>query len=477
LEYYTIANGIVVGICLGFSIIFLFIGLRRRDNKRLNLLFAVFALAYAATLFNGIRFHNASSAELYVTITRGDTIFVVLAFTTLIWYVAEYTQVKPRVFLWGLTALFIVTGITQITRTNMLYGEIHGLNTVAMPWGEQVAYLEATDSLWSTLFLVGQLLVLGFMIFACIRQYVRGDRKDALILSIGVLWFVTSIAAELLGEAGVIAPIFYGEFGFLGFVVALSLQMSNEIIETEEELDLHRHNLESLVDARTAKLEEAQEQLLQQTQEQATLEERNRLARDLHDAVTQTIYSAALIAEALPQIWERSPDEGQRNLIKLRQLVRGALAEMRALLFELRPAALEAVDLELLLRQQCDALTGRTRIPVNLTVEGQAELPPEVKITFYRITQEAFNNIAKHAQADRVKVTLQQAADEVILTIEDNGRGFEKSAIPAEGMGIQFMRERASNIDASLKVKSQPAQGTHLAVAWSREREATKATR
>jgi signal transduction histidine kinase len=275
-----------------------------------------------------------------------------------------------------------------------------------------------------------------------------------------------------LGEAGVITPIFYGEFGFLGFVLAISLQMSNKIIETEEELDRHRHNLESLVEARTTKLEEAQQQLLQQTQERATLEERNRLARDLHDAVTQTIYSAALIAESLPQIWERSPGEGQRNLIKLRQLVRGALAEMRALLFELRPAALETVDLELLLRQQCDALTGRTRIPVDLAVEGQSELPPEVKIAFYRITQEAFNNIVKHAQADRVKVTLQQSADEVILTIEDNGRGFKLSAIPAERMGIRFMRERAGNMKASLEIESQLATGTQMTVAWSRKHEA-----
>jgi signal transduction histidine kinase len=289
-----------------------------------------------------------------------------------------------------------------------------------------------------------------------------------------MIWFIIAIVVDSLVDTGTITSIYLSDFGFLVLAITLSLQMANQVIKTEEELDQHRHNLESLVEARTAKLEEAQEQLLQQTQEQATIEERNRLARDLHDAVTQTIYSAALIAEALPQIWERSPDEGQRNLIKLRQLVRGALAEMRALLFELRPAALETVDLELLLRQQCDALTGRTRIPINLTVEGQAELPPEVKIALYRITQEAFNNIAKHAQADRVKVTLQQAADEVILTIEDNGRGFEVSAIPAERMGIQFMRERAGNIDASLEVRSQPAQGTHLAVAWSREREATR---
>jgi signal transduction histidine kinase len=373
-----------------------------------------------------------------------------------------------------LTISFVIAGIFNTIGPFLLYEEIQSLEFLSLPWGEQLALAIGPEGPVLLLFLLTQLVAAAFILVACVIQYRRGERQAALALAIGMIWFIIAIVVDSLVDTGTITSIYLSDFGFLVLAITLSLQMANQVIKTEEELDQHRHNLESLVEARTAKLEEAQEQLLQQTQEQATIEERNRLARDLHDAVTQTIYSAALIAEALPQIWERSPDEGQRNLIKLRQLVRGALAEMRALLFELRPAALETVDLELLLRQQCDALTGRTRVPINLTVEGQAELPPEVKIALYRITQEAFNNIAKHAQADRVKVTLQQAADEVILTIEDNGRGFEVSAIPAERMGIQFMRERAGNIDASLEVRSQPAQGTHLAVAWSREREATR---
>ena len=111
MAYYTIANAIVTGICFAFGLIFLFSGLRRRERKRLNMLFAVFALAYAATLFNGVRFHNATSTEMYVAIIRGDTVFVVTAFVALIWYVAEYTAVKPRPFLWALTAAFVASGL------------------------------------------------------------------------------------------------------------------------------------------------------------------------------------------------------------------------------------------------------------------------------------------------------------------------------------------------------------------------------
>jgi signal transduction histidine kinase len=232
-------------------------------------------------------------------------------------------------------------------------------------------------------------------------------------------------------------------------------------------LAAYRLNLEQLVSERTAELEETQEKLLQQTQEQATLEERSRLARDLHDAVTQTIYSAALIAEVLPVVWERDADQGRLNLTKLRQLVRGALAEMRSLLFELRPAALEHADLGSLLNQQADALTGRTRIPVIVDVKGERELSPEVTVAFYRITQEAFNNIEKHAQADQVTAILHRSADEARLTIQDNGRGFDPASIPAERMGVQFMRERAEDIGATFELKSRPGQGTQVCVTWS----------
>jgi hypothetical protein len=147
LNYYTLANILFAGLCLAFSIIFLFNGLRRHDNRRLNLLFATFALAYAGTLFNGVRFHNASTLESYLAINRGDSIFVVLAFTALIWYVAEYTKVRPRLLLWGLTAAFVASGFVNMVRGNLIYDQIIGLNSIVMPWGKRVAFLEATDIL------------------------------------------------------------------------------------------------------------------------------------------------------------------------------------------------------------------------------------------------------------------------------------------------------------------------------------------
>ncbi len=113
--------------------------------------------------------------------------------------------------------------------------------------------------------------------------------------------------------------------------------------------------------------------LFEKAEDAAIAAERNRLARDLHDAVTQTLFSASMIADVLPKIWERKPEEGQRRLEELRQLTRGALSEMRTLLVELRPAALEDTDLGDLIGHQVNAFIARTRIPV----EYRAQLCPK----------------------------------------------------------------------------------------------------
>ena len=161
--------------------------------------------------------------------------------------------------------------------------------------------------------------------------------------------------------------------------------------------------------------------------------ERTRLARDLHDAVTQTLFSTTLIAEVLPDLWEMNRAEGLRRLEELRQLTRGALAEMRTLLVELRPNALVEVPLSVLLRQLTDAMIGRARIAIQLSAEGDAaggtRLPADVQVGLYRIAQEALNNVVKHAKATQAVVTLRQG-ETVRLTVADNGAGFDPAPSP-----------------------------------------------
>ena len=208
-------------------------------------------------------------------------------------------------------------------------------------------------------------------------------------------------------------------------------------------------------------------ELYQDAQTLAVLEERQKLARNLHDAINQSLFSAGLIAEVLPRLWEREPEEARRSLEDLRRLTRGALAEMRSLLVELRPSALTDTDLGELLRLLGNAFTGRTNVPVAVTVTGEGTLPAEVQVVLYRICQEALNNIAKHAKATTVEIDVRHEPGTLELHIRDDGRGFDSSEPPPPGhYGLSMMRERAETVGARLTVASQPGHGTELVVGW-----------
>jgi signal transduction histidine kinase len=202
-------------------------------------------------------------------------------------------------------------------------------------------------------------------------------------------------------------------------------------------------------------------------------EERTRLARDLHDAVSQTLFSASIIAEVLPKIWEKNPDEGRKRLEEVRHLTKGALAEMRMLLFELRPSALADAELGYLVRQLAEGFTGRLRIPVNGSIQKECLLPPDVKVALYRIAQEALNNIAKHAAASEVKINLACKPDALEMYIADNGRGFDITGAHPDSLGLGIMRDRTRDIGASISIKSSVGKGTEILVNWpARNKEA-----
>jgi len=213
--------------------------------------------------------------------------------------------------------------------------------------------------------------------------------------------------------------------------------------------------------------EKVEATLAQKAAEEAVAAERSRLARDLHDAVTQTLFSASLTAEVLPDLWQMDPGEARKTTEELRQLTRGALAEMRTLLLELRPAALTQARYEDLLRQLTEAVMGRARLLVKLHVTGQRSLTPEVQVALYRIAQETLNNIVKYAKATQVCIDLQMSPAGLLLSIQDNGAGFDPALVRPTSLGMRIMRERAEGIGADLVVTSAPGRGTLVEVAWN----------
>ena len=207
-------------------------------------------------------------------------------------------------------------------------------------------------------------------------------------------------------------------------------------------------------------------ELYKQAQAFAAMQERQRIAQNLHDAVNQSLFSAGLIAEVLPRLWDRDQVLARESLEDLRRLTRGAQAEMRALLAELRPSTLPDADLSDLLRLLVNSFIGRTNIPATLTVVGQGVLPADVQVAIYRICQEALNNIAKHARASKVEIHLKHKGTAVELSIHDDGQGFQPAQTTSGHYGLTMMQERAESVGAFFSVTSQPGHGAELTINW-----------
>jgi len=216
------------------------------------------------------------------------------------------------------------------------------------------------------------------------------------------------------------------------------------------------------------RVEERTRELVQRNAQLAVLNERERLSRELHDAVTQTLFSASLMADALPRLLDRDPERVREQLGEIGRLTRSALAELRVLLLDLRPTTLADGDVEELLRQLADSVSRRAHFPIDVAIEGKCCLPPQSRSAIYRIAHEALNNAAKHARAGRASATLCCREDRVELRIEDDGGGFDPQAVSAGSLGLGIMRERAEASGAELEIHSRLGEGTCVRVVWER---------
>jgi signal transduction histidine kinase len=464
-SYFTIIS-LVAGICLGFGILYLVVGLRRKADKPLTFTFVLFALFYAITLINGIRWYSATNLPEHIGIYRFDAIFVAGVFIALNWYISYYSGFRPRIFLWLLSAALILPALVFILSPATYTGEVSNLTYIILPWGEKLVRLILSGSVWNDWVQFARFVSLGYIIFALITQYKHDERQPAIIIGLGLLPFIIGIVYEIFGEIGFVPFIPLGELGFVFIAIAASLQMAVSVIQTEEELELHRNKLEEMIEERTDELEAAHAQILTQVQETTIAEERSRLARDLHDVITQILFSINLIAMRLPHMWQRDPAMAERSTNELQRLTRGALADMRIMLRELRPHTITATKLETLLTQLCEGIAARHDIPLDVNIDPICELPPKVHIALYRIAQETMSNIAKHAEANQVSLHLSCDEWAVHLTIRDDGHGFEIHNVPSEHMGLEIMRERAARIGADLTIQSQPGHGTTVALTW-----------
>jgi signal transduction histidine kinase len=176
-----------------------------------------------------------------------------------------------------------------------------------------------------------------------------------------------------------------------------------------------------------------------------------------------------MISETLPRLWEKNPETVKDGLQKLHLLTRGALAEMRTLLLELRPSSLIESDLGDLITQLASTLHAKTQITTDIKIHGKFPIPPDQKIALYRIAQEAINNIVKHSHATIVRISLKNIENGIQMKIADNGKGIS-DAQPVNGhMGLEIMRERAEKNGIQLEINRLVGYGTEIHAIWHGE--------
>lgn len=231
-----------------------------------------------------------------------------------------------------------------------------------------------------------------------------------------------------------------------------------ERIKVEEELRRHRDDLETLVQEQTA-------EIIHQQREMASLAERQRMARDLHDSVTQSIHSMVLFSETLTATLQKNKlARAQRIVHRLQESARQSLKETRLLLYQLqREEPGGRIDLVADLQVRLASVERRAGVDAELIQEGAADnYAPEWHENLFWLTIEALNNALKHAQATAVQVTLRFLDHRVELDVHDNGIGFDPDRVPVGGMGLNSMRARAAALGGALEITSERGQGTQV---------------
>ena len=246
-----------------------------------------------------------------------------------------------------------------------------------------------------------------------------------------------------------------------------SRELEQQVVERTAQLSQANVRLEQEI-AERIQVEQA---LRQSEREKAVVDERNRLARELHDSVAQSMYGVTLLAEVASQLLSSGRvDQIAGHLGELKDTARESLAEMRLLIYQLRPPVLEEEGLASALQARLEAVESRAGLETEFNLAGEPTLSSEVEEALFRIAQEALNNVLKHAQARHVAVSLRHVEPCVTLEVADDGTGFDQArARRSGGLGLRGMEERAAEIGARLEIESAAGSGTLVRVVWERK--------
>ncbi|MCA9872075.1 MAG: HAMP domain-containing protein, partial [Anaerolineales bacterium] len=302
-----------------------------------------------------------------------------------------------------------------------------------------------------------------------VSQSIRSDGLATVrntLLTMSAFFLIATLASVLLSYRALNRPLRRLLDGVRA-VTSGSLDVSVPVTSQDElgELAESFNKMTGELNRRTRQLSQTHSELeVKKAQlKVAALEERQRLARELHDSVSQALYGIALGARTARTLLDRDPQKVAEPLDYVLSLAEAGLSEMRALIFELRPESLQNEGLVAALTKLADALQARHKLEVVTDFCPEPDISLDAKEVLYRVAQEALHNTAKHASASRVDLELCCTAQQIQLTIHDNGKGFNPKGDFPGHLGLQSMRERVANLNGDLKITSKPDEGTTIA--------------
>jgi signal transduction histidine kinase len=342
----------------------------------------------------------------------------------------------------------------------LLYGVLLGLEPWVTAGSRLRAHLYLTIQI--SLVFIASLFFYELDFFALLFLPLCGQAVFLLPRPQSTRWVVILAALTLVGQ--------YIQFGGLAGLQFSLIYISGLILvaafsNLTLQADASRQESESLL----TELREANKQLQEyagQAEQLAVANERNRLARDLHDSVAQTLYGLTLQSEAAARkLSSGELDPTAEYLQQIKESAQQTLVETRLLIYELRPQILEAEGLAAALNARLEAVERRSGIVAHLDIGGLPDLPSQVETNLYRISLEALNNSLKHAHASRVDIAIHNRDDRITLIVADDGVGFDPASPGIlGGMGLDGMKERASQVGAQLVIESTPGQGVRVVV-------------
>jgi len=383
---------------------------------------------------------------------------------------APYNDCMKQVFSKNNPNVFLIVGLAMwasvALRWTLEFAEQHHplrwlLNTILIAYAVLMIFNEAITrdsevrahiylAVQTALIIGGMLLYYELDFFAILFMPIGGQAVFILPRRKALTWIAIFSVAIVIGQLTQFEfpnglPFTFLYLAGLFFVASFSttmLRINKERIQSDQLLD---------------ELQQAHLQLQEyagQAEELATAKERNRLARELHDSVAQTLYGLTLQAEAAArELKKGQTDKAAEQLREIRDSAQQSLQETRLLIFELRPPILEREGLVAALRNRLESVESRSGLKVQTQLQELNQLPAEVESGLYGISNEALNNILKHARATSIKIALKKETDKTILEIQDNGIGFDMDVTPG-GMGLQGMKERAEQFGGELRITS-----------------------